>query len=153
MPYKEKEIEKLYYTISEVAAMFDVNASLIRFWEKEFAILKPKKNKKGNRLFTKEDIENLKLIYNLVKEKGYTLQGAKDKLKGKKDESTANVEVLSKLKEIRDYLLELKDIMGQPIAAVVTSSPTYSSAKPNMIVKKEEPSPPDVSPNQISLFD
>lgn len=157
MPYKEKEIEKLYYTISEVATMFDVNASLIRFWEKEFVILKPKKNKKGNRLFTKEDIENLKLIYNLVKEKGYTLQGAKDKLKGKKDDSQANVEVLSKLKEIRDYLLELKDIISVPVTPMTpsapSSSPTFSSAKPSIIAKKEDTPPSDISPNQISLFD
>lgn len=152
MPYKEKEIEKLYYTISEVAGMFDVNASLIRFWEKEFTILKPKKNKKGNRLFTKEDIESLKVIYNLVKEKGYTLQGAKDKLKGNKNESQANVEVLSKLKEIRDYLLELKDYIATPATPSVNTN--YSSAKPTAtLVKREEISAPTISPDQISLFD
>src|SRR3546814_10756813 len=75
MPYKEREINKLYYSIGEVARIFDVNASLIRFWEKEFEILQPRKNKKGNRLFTQEDLENMKIIYHLVKEKGYTLQG------------------------------------------------------------------------------
>jgi DNA-binding transcriptional MerR regulator len=73
MPYKEREISKMYYTMGEVAAMFDVNQSLIRFYEKEFDILKPKKNKKGNRNFTPEDIENLKIIFHLIRDKGYTV--------------------------------------------------------------------------------
>jgi DNA-binding transcriptional MerR regulator len=81
MPYKNKPTEKLFYKIGEVAEMFDVNVSLIRFWEKEFDILKPKKNKKGNRLFTKKDIDNLKIVYHLVKERGFTLEGAKQKRK------------------------------------------------------------------------
>lgn len=81
MPYKEKEITKLYYSIGEVASMFGVNTSLIRFWEKEFDIIKPNKTKKGNRLFSAEDIENFKKIFILVKGEGYTLQGAKEKLK------------------------------------------------------------------------
>ena len=73
--------DKRYYKIGEVAKAFGVNTSLIRFWENEFDVLKPKKNKKGNRLFTPEDIQNLKMIYFLVKEKGFTLEGAKNKLK------------------------------------------------------------------------
>jgi len=81
MPYKEKEIRKLYYSIGEVATMFGVNTSLIRFWEKEFDIIKPSKTKKGNRLFSEEDVENFKKIFILVKGEGYTLQGAKEKLK------------------------------------------------------------------------
>src|SRR5437763_14110605 len=81
MPYKEKEIEKLYYSIGEVARMFEVNTSHIRFWSKEFDVIKPATNKKGNRLFTKADVENLKKIYYLVKEKGFTLKGAKIELK------------------------------------------------------------------------
>ena len=75
--------EKRYYKIGEVAQAFQVNTSLIRFWEKEFDVLKPKKNAKGNRLFTQEDLKNIKLIYNLVKENGFTLEGAKQKLKSK----------------------------------------------------------------------
>jgi DNA-binding transcriptional MerR regulator len=86
MPYKEKEITKMYHSISEVADMFDVNTSLIRFWEKEFDILQPKKNRKGNRLFTNKDIENLHLIFHLVKERGFTLEGAKNKLKTNREE-------------------------------------------------------------------
>ncbi len=108
MPYKEKTITKLYYSIGEVADMFKVNASLIRFWEKEFDILKPKKNKKGNRLFTPEDLENLKIIYHLVKERGYTLQGAKEKLKGNKDDVAHNTEVVNSLNKIKAFLLEIK---------------------------------------------
>jgi DNA-binding transcriptional MerR regulator len=73
MEKDDLHIEKLYYTISEVAKMFDVNASLIRFWEKEFPVLHPKKSAKGDRLFTKKDIESFRHIYHLVKEKGYTL--------------------------------------------------------------------------------
>ena len=77
MPYKEKEIEKLYYTIGEVAQMFNVNTSHIRFWSKEFDVIRPATNKKGNRMYTQPDIENFKKIYHLVKEKGFTLKGAK----------------------------------------------------------------------------
>jgi DNA-binding transcriptional MerR regulator len=81
MPYKEKEIEKLYYTIGEVAAMFGVNTSHIRFWSNEFDVIRPATNKKGNRLYTRDDIENFRKIYHLVKEKGFTLRGAKTELK------------------------------------------------------------------------
>ena len=79
----EKQLTKLYYTIGEVAEMFNVNTSLIRFWEKEFTIIQPKKNKKGNRLFTPKDVVNFNKIYNLVKEQGFTLEGAKNALKNK----------------------------------------------------------------------
>lgn len=110
MALLEKETEKLFYSIGEVADMFNVNASLIRFWEKEFDVISPSKNKKGNRLFTKKDIENFKLIYHLVKEKGYTLQGAKDKLKaGVKEEDHTKLQVIDRLKQIKEQLLNLKD--------------------------------------------
>lgn len=109
MPYKEREINKLYYSIGEVAKMFEVNASLIRFWEKEFEILQPRKNKKGNRLFTQEDMENLKIIYHLVKEKGYTLQGAKDHLKSNKGTESERQKVLASLQKLRGFLIELKE--------------------------------------------
>lgn len=108
MAYKEKEIEKLYYSIGEVADMFEVSASLIRFWEKEFSLLKPKKNKKGNRQFTKEDLGNLKLIYHLVKEKGYTLHGAKTELRKDKNELAAKVEVINRLQTIKTDLLKIQ---------------------------------------------
>jgi DNA-binding transcriptional MerR regulator len=109
MPYKEKKVEKLYYSIGEVARMFNVNASLIRFWEKEFDIIKPKKNKKGNRFFTRQDIENFNLIFHLVKEKGLTLAGAKKKLKENREDTINNFEVVKALTEIKSMLLEIKE--------------------------------------------
>lgn len=109
MPYKERDISKLYYTMGEVTQMFDVNASQIRFYEKEFDILQPKKNKKGNRLFTPEDVENLKIIFNLVKERGYTLQGAKDFLKSNKTEIKENQKVIDSLERLKQFLLEVKE--------------------------------------------
>ncbi len=109
MPYKEKEPEKLYFTIGEVARMFKVNTSLIRFWEKEFDILKPKKNKKGNRLFTKQDLDNLHIIYHLVKERGFKLEGAKRKLKQNKEEVIQGVEIVQSLKRVKSFLVEMKE--------------------------------------------
>jgi DNA-binding transcriptional MerR regulator len=111
MPYKETKVEKLYYSIGEVAKIFDVNTSLIRFWEKEFDIIKPKKNKKGNRFFTKQDIDNFHLIYHLVKERGMTLSGAKKKLKENKDDTLNNFEVIKSLNEIKNLLIEIKDTL------------------------------------------
>ena len=116
MPYKETDIVKLYYTIGEVSEMFRVNTSLIRFWEKEFDIIKPKKNKKGNRLFTPEDLDNFKVIYNLVKEQGLTLEGAKKYLKENrkavkhefKSEKDQFSEIENKLKLIKKVLIEIK---------------------------------------------
>jgi DNA-binding transcriptional MerR regulator len=99
--------DKLYYSIGEVAGMFNVNASLIRFWEKEFSILKPQKNKKGNRLFTSRDIENFRLIYHLVKEKGHTIQGAREYLSKNRSEAEKNQDVVKTLKEIRQFLIDL----------------------------------------------
>lgn len=109
MPYKEKEIVKRYYTIGEVAEMFDVATSLIRFWETEFDLINPQKNKKGNRQFTQEDVSNVKLIYHLVKEKGYTLQGAKDILKNHNLTTVRdNLEMVQSLKKVREFLIEIK---------------------------------------------
>ena len=100
--------DKLYYTIGEVSKMFNVNPSLIRFWEKEFSIIHPQKNKKGNRVFTVKDIDNFRLIYYLVKEKGYTIQGARDHLATHKSDAEKNVEVIKSLKEIRSFLTEIE---------------------------------------------
>lgn len=101
--------EKLYYTIGEVAEMFKVNASLIRFWEKEFPLIHPQKNRKGNRIFTAKDIEHLQLIYNLVKEKGYTIQGAREFLTRHRSEAEKNMEVVQSLRNIRDMLQQLNN--------------------------------------------
>lgn len=95
--------------MGEVTAMFDVNASQIRFYEREFEILQPKKNKKGNRLFSPEDVENLKIIFHLVKDKGYTLQGAKDYLKSNKSEVKENQKVIDSLERLKQFLLEVRE--------------------------------------------
>jgi len=108
VPYKEKEITKLFYPIGEVAKMFKVNASLIRFWEKEFDIIKPQKNKKGDRFFTPQDIDNFRIIFHLVKERGFTLQGAKEKLKENKEDTVNSVEIVRSLNKVKAFLLELK---------------------------------------------
>lgn len=100
--------EKRYYKIGEVANAFGVNTSHIRFWENEFDILKPKKNKKGNRLFTQEDIKNLKLIYHLVKEKGFTLEGAKNKMKEHPKAVKDNQEIITRLEAIKEELIKIK---------------------------------------------
>lgn len=101
--------EKRYYSIGEVARAFDVNTSLIRFWEKEFEVIKPKKNAKGNRKFTPEDIKNLELIYHLVKERGFTLEGAKTHLKEEKQKTLTNFEIIRKLENIKATLINLKN--------------------------------------------
>jgi DNA-binding transcriptional MerR regulator len=101
--------EKRYYKIGEVAKAFNLNTSHIRFWEKEFDILKPKKNKKGNRLFTQVDIKNLKLIYHLVKEKGFTLEGAKTKMKEKPVAIKNNYEIITRLENIKAELNKIKN--------------------------------------------
>jgi DNA-binding transcriptional MerR regulator len=89
--------------------MLGVATSLIRFWETEFDNIKPKKNRKGNRQFTKEDIENVKLIFHLVKEKGYTLQGAKDLLKNDSETLNDKMDMISNLKDIRSFLVNIRD--------------------------------------------
>ncbi|MDP5092427.1 MAG: MerR family transcriptional regulator [Polaribacter sp.] len=101
--------EKRYYKIGEVAQAFQVNTSLIRFWEKEFDVLKPKKNAKGNRLFTQEDLKNIKLIYNLVKENGFTLEGAKQKLKKNPEGIYNSQEIISRLEAVKAELLKIKN--------------------------------------------
>lgn len=108
MPYKDREISKLYYSMGEVTKMFNVNASQIRYYEREFDVLRPKKNKKGNRLFTIEDIENLRLILSLVKDKGYTLQGAKDYLKSNRNKALENQRVLDSLEKLKAFLLDVR---------------------------------------------
>ena len=122
MAYKEKEIEKLYYSIGEVAEQFNVAPSLIRFWETEFDILQPKKNRKGNRQFTKEDIDQIRVIYHLVKEKGFTLSGAKEMLKNDAVAIKDKMERLARWLDLErgnfaavmDWILELREEIGVP---------------------------------------
>jgi len=111
---QEKQSLKVYYSIGEVTDMFHVNTSLIRFWEKEFDIIKPHKNKKGNRQFTKADINNFHLIFHLVKEKGMTLKGAQQKLCEEKSETEANFEIVKRLQHVREELLQIKAELDYP---------------------------------------
>ena len=101
--------EKRYYGIGEVARAFDVNTSLIRFWEKEFDVLQPKKNAKGNRKFTPKDIKNLQLIYHLVKERGFTLEGAKTHLREERHKTLTNFEIIQKLEKVKTELIKIKE--------------------------------------------
>jgi len=109
MPYKERKVEKLYYSIGEVSEMLEVPVSTLRFWENEFDILKPMKNKKGNRLFTPADIKNLRIIHHLVKEEGMTLSGAKKRMSQKWDETDYKYEINESLVKIKSILLEISD--------------------------------------------
>lgn len=121
MPLPEKETQKLYYTISEVAAMLNVSASLIRYWETEFTFLKPRKNRKGNRMFTVQDIDNIRLIYYLVKECGYTLEGAKKQLKTAKAELKKKEDLVNSLQSIKNALLKFADALDP--AAPIPDAP------------------------------
>ena len=110
MPVKSnQEVKKIYFSIGDVAEMFNVNTSLIRFWEKEFDIIKPHKNQKGTRYFTQQDIDNFHLIFHLVKERGFTLQGAKDKLNENKTETIDHHEIVKSLEKIKSFLIEIKE--------------------------------------------
>lgn len=102
-------LDKQYYSISEVATMFRVNTSLIRYWENEFDILQPKKNRKGDRLFRQEDIQHLKLIYHLLRERKYTIEGAKQKLKEDRKLAARSFEMVQALLKVRGFLTELKE--------------------------------------------
>jgi DNA-binding transcriptional MerR regulator len=109
VPYKDKEIEKKYYSIGEVAQIFKVAPSLIRYWEGEFDIIKPKKDKKGNRRFTNEDIKSIRYIYQLVKVKGFTLQGAQEVIKKDQAVSIDKPSMINQLEQIKTFLVELRD--------------------------------------------
>jgi DNA-binding transcriptional MerR regulator len=109
VPYKEKEIEKKYYSIGEVATMFKVAPSLIRYWEGEFEIINPKKDNKGNRRYTKSDIQKIKYIYHLVKEKGFTLQGAQEVIKQGQEQGFDKASAIQKLEELKDFLTNIRD--------------------------------------------
>lgn len=108
MPYKEKEIERLYYPIGDVAEMMGVSASMLRFWENEFDILKPRKNKKGDRLFTQQDLANLRIIHNLLKGRGFTIKGAKKHLQEHSDQTREKAQMIESLQKLKGFLEELK---------------------------------------------
>lgn len=127
---------KLLYTMGEVTEMFDVNASLIRYWESKFDCIKPQKNKKGNRLFTPSDIENFKLIYHLVKEKGMTLEGANNTMKRRGKKLHKEVSILERLQNIRAMLVEIRESLGEG-SAVEYEAPIEAVSDLIVDVEKE----------------
>lgn len=112
MAWKEKPVEKLYYSIGEVVEMLGINASALRYWEKEFDILKPKKNGKGDRFYTKEEIEKVKLINHLIRERGFTTEGARAQLKSGTKQVEKTAQIVNKLKSIKGFLEQLKEELG-----------------------------------------
>ena len=109
MHIKDQELTKLYYSISEVAEMFGVSKSLIRFWEAEFESLRPHKNSKGDRRFTKQNILQFKVIYELVKERGFTIKGAKQELKDNKEKYENRAKAIETLTKLRGFLVQMKE--------------------------------------------
>ncbi len=104
-----QNLDKLYYTIGEVAEMFEVSRSLLRYWENEFSFLTPRKNRKGDRLFTKENIQQIQIIYTLVKERGFTLEGAKQELRKEKGTLSEQIDLVDRLKSVYQRLKDLDD--------------------------------------------
>ena len=149
--------ETLFYTMGEVAEMFDVNASLIRYWETQFPSLKPHRNKKGNRLFTPADVETLKRVYYYVKECGMTLEGAKKALRGSRDEgdgASSNMELLERLQTLRTMLVAVRDSLGEEVV-VEPSAKEPSAPVQQLVVEPKEESPKPQGPIYLeqSLFD
>lgn len=125
--------EKLFYSMGEVAEMFDVNASLIRHWEAQFSVIRPKRNKKGNRLFSPQDVEHLKLIYHLVKERGMTLEGAKKALRQHSAEGgmERDAELMERLQHIRALLVEVREDLKAGEGEILTDADSGPDAGPD----------------------
>jgi DNA-binding transcriptional MerR regulator len=127
----QDEIQKRYYTIGEVAEKFNVNTSLIRFWETEFDILRPKKNKKGDRQFTQKDIDCVQTIYHLVKEKGYTLQGAKDIIKASGKEQSEKAALIASLEKLKSFLTDLRNNLEVKDSTTAAAPNTTENSQAN----------------------
>ena len=138
------QAKKMFYSMGEVAEMFDVKPSLLRFWEGEFDIIKPKRNKKGNRLFTPADVENLKLIYHLVKERGMTLEGAKKAMKRNRGEVSRDTELLERLQSIRSMLAEVRDSLKPGGGEVVTDAGSNEAAATEKTAEAKQEEQPAV---------
>ena len=146
--------EKLYYSMGEVAEMFDVRPSLLRHWESQFAVLRPKRNKKGNRLFTPQDVENLKLIYHLVKERGMTLDGARKALRSRRADKgvSRDAELMERLQRIRALLLEVREDLKADEGEVVAVADDFAAEEPSVMpaetagVRATEPAPAGSAP-------
>lgn len=151
------EIKKLLYSMGEVSEMFDVKPSLIRYWESQFDVLRPKKNKKGNRLFTPEDVQMLKLIYHLVKEQGMTLEGAKRSLRQNRGSVVRDSELLERLQRVRALLVEVREDLKAgdgdlliddetPVEPAETAAPAVPQPEPEPETEPEtEPQPEPAS--------
>lgn len=120
MPLKEKTIGRLYWTIGEVAEQLGVNTSMLRYWEKEFGTLRPKRTNKGDRLYTQDDIELVREIHTLLKDRGFTIQGAKEHLRGSKNKAEATNEVRDRLLRIRTELIQLREMLDTATATYET---------------------------------
>lgn len=121
MPLKEKTIERIYWTIGEVADQLEVNTSLLRYWEKEFGMLRPKRTSKGDRLYTKDDIAKVREIQVLLKDKGFTIQGAKDQLRGSREQVDNTRELVDRLRRVRSELLTLRDDIDEALEVMAAS--------------------------------
>lgn len=144
--------EKLYYSMGEVAELFDVRPSLLRYWESQFGVLRPKRNKKGNRLFTPQDVERLKLIYHLVKERGMTLDGARRALRQTRAEGgmSRDAELMERLQHIRAMLVEVREVLkgdeadeAEDVAAEAAAGPERPAALQRRAVVRLEPAEAD----------
>ncbi len=114
MPYKEVSVEKMYFTIGEVSQMIGESTSLVRFWSDKFSdIIKPERNRKGNRRYTAKDVDNIKLIYHLVKERGMTLEGALERIKNNREGLDNRVEVVERLKGVKEMLIEVSKSLSE----------------------------------------
>ncbi|MGN0006630.1 MAG: MerR family transcriptional regulator [Alistipes sp.] len=140
--------EKLYYSMGEVTEMFDVNPSLIRYWGTQFDVLRPKRNKKGNRMFTAEDIATLKLIYHLVKERGMTIDGARKALKARRSDTAVprDVELLERLQRLRAMLVQVREDLGGEIGEQVLDGDIAPEAEIRPIAADAEPQPTATEP-------
>lgn len=156
--------EKLYYSMGEVAELFDVRPSLLRYWESQFGVLRPKRNKKGNRLFTPQDVERLKLIYHLVKERGMTLDGARRALRQTRAEGgmSRDAELMERLQHIRAMLVEVREVLkgdegdeaedaaadvSKDAAAEDAAGPERPAAPRRRAVVRLEPAEADAAPD------
>ena len=137
--------EKLFYSMGEVAEMFDVNASLIRHWEAQFSVIRPKRNKKGNRLFSPQDVENLKLIYHLVKERGMTLEGAKKALRQQPAEGgmERDAELMERLQRIRALLVEVREDLKAGEGEILADADADTGADARVAAAPDAPDAPD----------
>lgn len=150
------ESKKIYYTMGELTEMFDVNASLIRHWESSFDIIKPKRNNKGNRLFSPQDVENIKLIYHLVKERGMTLSGARQALRKGSVVGGSTVErdakIMERLQSVRAQLVEMRTLLDGDDGSVMDGVGTPISGGASVKARSSANREPDAEDKELFAF-